>query len=226
MDETETARQIADIVREWWQAEGAPMLISALGASRSGEIANAARAISGGLRVFIEQHLADDVLIVQHQARPTIVGAVPHDADDGAKDWNALLDGVTASPAAQARYYSAFWAAFRRPIAEVDSRYLTVSGPVRFIDQSRGGSAPDQMVEVPRGFVASPNASDSEVHEKIDAWLAQSTVSAERFRATGGLGVLPSNDILGRLIQALDPDELAQIRMPMPIVAKLRRKPA
>lgn len=226
MDQTEAAQQVADIVGEWWREHRKPMLLSALGGKRSGEIAATAKELSGGLRAFIERHLPDEVLVVQHRARPTIAGAVPCAADDGNQDWDALLDAVTASPTAPTRYLPAFWSAFRHPLADTESRYLTASGTVRYTNQPNAQPAPDQMIEVQRDFVAGPDAADSEVHAKIRAWLAQSGINPARFRASGDSGVLPSNDVLGKLIQALDPDELTQISMPMPIVAKLRRKSA
>ena len=225
MDQTEAAQQVVDTVDEWWREHRKPMLLSVLG-GKQGEIAATAKTLSGGLRAFIEQHLRDEVIVLQHHMRPTIVGAVPRAADDGDQDWDALLDAVTASPAAPARYLPAFWGAFRHPLADTESRYLTVSGPVRYVSQPHAQPAPDQMVEVQRDFVAGPDTTDSQVHANIRAWLAQSRVNPARFRASGDSGVLPGNDVLGKLIQALDPDELAQISIPMPIVAKLRRKSA
>ena len=226
MDQTKAAQQVADIVGEWWREHRKPMLLSALGSKQSGEIAATAKELSGGLRAFIERHLPDEVLVVQHRTRPTIVGAVPCAAGDGDQDWDDLLDAVTASPTAPARYLPAFWGAFRHPLADTESRYLTVSGPVRYINQPNAQPAPDQMIEVQRDFIAGPDTTDSDVHANIRAWLTQSRASSERFRASGDSVALPSNDVLGKLIQALDPDELAQISMPMPIVAKLRRKSA
>ncbi len=84
------------------------------------------------------------------------------------------------------------------------------------------------MVEVPRELIAVPDATDADVHKSIGDWFKGkgSGVSPERFRDVAMADNLPTNDILGKLIQALDPDELSQVSMPMPIVAKLRRKAA
>lgn len=48
-----------DHVGQWWENRGTPMLLSALGAMEEGAIATTAKAVSGSLRVFIEQELGD-----------------------------------------------------------------------------------------------------------------------------------------------------------------------
>ena len=224
MDEAEAGTRIKEIVRRCWEDEGTPILLSALGSREGRGIADAAKLVSGGLRAFIEQHLKEDVLVIQHRRRPTIVGAVPRDAEDEERDWDALLDGIAGNSALTTRYHRAFWGAFRHPIANSHSRYLTVSGPVRYVDEPHG-SAPDQMVELPRDLI-DPAATDSDVHRNISAWLDQSGTSVARFLDRGDSSSLPNNDVLGKLIQSLEQDELEQISIPMPIIAKLRRKPA
>ena len=163
--------------------------------------------------------------MVQHQGRPTIVGAVPRAAHNAQDDWDALLDEATSSPTSPHRYLPAFWAAFRKPIAESDTRYLTTSGPVRFTDLPDGPPA-DNMVEVRRQLIADPSATDADVHESIGVWLRNSGVAMDRYLDVRATTALPANDVLGKLIQPLDADELSQVSIPMPIVAKLRRKPA
>lgn len=225
MDAAETSKRVVDLVGQWWQDRHAPMLLSALGAIEEGAIATSARAVSGSLRMFLEQELGDDIAVVQHQTRPTIVGAVPRAAHDAQDDWDALLDEVTSSPSSPHRYHPAFWAAFRKPIAESDTRYVTTSGPVRFTDLPHG-SAPENMVEVRRQLIADPSATDADVHESIGVWLRNSGVPMDRYRDVKATTALPANDVLGKLVQALDVDELSQVSIPMPIIAKLRRKPA
>lgn len=225
MDAAETSKRVVDLVGQWWENRRAPMLLSALGAMEEGAIATTARAVSGSLRMFIEQKLGDDIVVVQHRTRPTIVGAVPRAAHNANDDWDVLLDKVTNSTTSPHRYHPAFWAAFRKPIAESDTRYLTTSGPVRFVDLAQG-PPPEHMVEVRRALIANPESTDADVHESIGAWLTASGVPVERYRDVKPTSALPANDVLGKLVQALDADELAQVSIPMPIIAKLRRKPA
>ena len=226
MDTAETiSKRVIDLVGQWWENRKAPMLLSTLGAMEEGAIATDAKAVSGSLRVFIEQNLADDVVVVQHRTRPTIVGAVPQAVYKAHDEWDASLDKVTNSAASPHRYHPAFWAAFRKPIAESDTRYITVSGPVHFTDL-RHGPPPDDMVEVRRELIADSEATDTDVHASIGVWLTESGVAVDRYRDVKATSALPANDVLGKLVQALDADELSQVSIPMPIIAKLRRRPA
>ena len=220
--------RIVELVGQCWQEKHSPMLLSALG-TIDRQIAPEARRQSGGLRAYIEASLDDRVRVVQHGTKPTVIGAVPRNQEtDDVGDWDALLDELVGAQAerrlADRRFHRAFWAAFRQPLDESRERCVAMDGPVRFSDEPTGHQ-PYHTIEVQRELIVGQEASISDVHQSIGTWLTANNLEPTRFLETARSDTLPSNDVLGKLILALSLEELDQISIPMPIVAKLRRQP-
>ena len=216
-----------ELVGEAWSEAHRPMLLSALG-TIDRQIATTAREQSGGLRVYIETRLDDELRLVQHTERPAVIAAVPRNEEtDSISDWDTLLDEMVGSSTDRRsvnwRYHRSFWAAFRQPLDEAKVRCVAIHGPIQFSDVLPD-SQPADTLEVPRELVVGPEASVQDVHQNINAWLEKNGLGHEQFLDASDT-LLPSNDVLGKLILTLNAEELSQISIPMPIVAKLRRQP-
>ena len=205
-----------------------PLLLSRLGGERNGDIARQAKEQAGSLGAYLRKRLADHVQVVQHSIRPTVIGAIPSDvvaAESG--NFDTLLEKTRghAMQTAQ-RFRPAIWAGFRKPLHESNRRYMSVQAPVHFQD-GPGDDQPDGYIEVQREYVVGPEAEATEVQHKIEAWLTENGLEPTPFMMTrpSETAQLPSHDLLGRLLLALDPDDLKRLSMPLDIVNKLRRHP-
>ena len=220
--------RIVELVRQCWEEHRTPLLLSRLGGERNGEVAKKAKEQAGGLGAYLRQRLSDDVRVVQHSTRRTVIGAVPSDveADEGG-NFDMLLDkarGHAKQPAH--RFHPAFWAGFRKPLHEPNRRYMSIQAPVYFRDVP-GDNQPEGFTEIQRKYVVGPDADVTEVQQGIEAWLADNGLEPTSFLMTrqAEAAQLPSHDLLGRLLLALDPDDLKRLSMPLDIVNKLRRHP-
>ena len=202
------------------------MLLSTLGNLEEGGISRAVKRENGSLRSFLEQALAQQLRVVEHSHQHTVVGVVPKtEATDEIEDWDTLLE-KTLSGSARPRLHRAFWAAFRKPLAEGEERYVTLDERgVRFTDVS-AESRPAAGMRVAPELIAGLDVSDEETYQLVARWLETNNLDIERFRhsaSTRQFQGLPANDLLGKLIGALDAEDLQKISMPMDVVAKLRR---
>ena len=220
--------QIVELVHRCWDEHHIPLLLSRLGGERNGDIARQAKEQAGSLGAYLRKRLADHVRVVQHSIRPTVIGAIPSDVVAGESgDFDTLLEQTRghAMQTAQ-RFRPAFWAGFRKPLPESSRRYMSVQAPVHFRDVL-GDDRPDGFIEVQREYVVGPDTETTEVQHKIEAWLADNGLEPTPFLMTrpAETAQLPSHDLLGRLLVALDHDDLKRLSMPLDIVNKLRRHP-
>ena len=219
--------RIVDLVRECWEEHRMPLLLSRLGGGDDGRIGRLAKQEAGSLGAYLRRRLADRVRVIHHSANPTVAGAIPADAEIPENaDFDMLLDqtrgrAVEATP----RYHPAFWAAFRKPLDETSRRYMSVQPPPRFQDASPE-DRPDGFVEITREYIVGLDVEEKEVHQKVQDWLAANEFDSESFllKSKTTATHLPSDDLLGRLLLALEPDELKRISMPLDVVFKLRRQ--
>ncbi len=81
-------------------------------------------------------------------------------------------------------------------------------------------------MEIERKYIVDPDAEAVEVHKKAQDWLSDNQMEQWRFlwKAKTETTHLPPNDLLGRLLLALEPDDLRRLSMPLDIVSKLRRE--
>lgn len=222
---------IAECVQEYWNQHGRPMLLSALGTSVDPQVMREVKYVAGNLANYIRTRLSGSVSVVQHSTNPTIIGAVPSSEAHFTQDW----DDILARPdrdidTSRKRYNRVFWTAFRKPLPDSSARYLSSDDPIRFADVPPG-TAPPRSLEIPRAYIPGDEATDSDVAQCIAQWLCDHDLDETRFLYVPrppqhrSERPLPTDDLLGRLITALDPDELDNVTMPIALVAKLRRTP-
>ena len=218
--------ETVDRVDAFWREHSVPMLLSALGNVERGRISREVKRHADGLRSFLEVVVGERVLVVAHSRKPMVVGVVPRNEDTrGIQDWDPLLD-KTGAKATSRRLHPALWAAFRKPIEDAMERYVQVGESVRFTDVAREDEIPDG-IRVERRFIVGIEASPEAVYENAMAWLHENQLEVSDFQPEAGSRTstkLPSNDLLGRLILALDPRDLQRLSIPMDVVAKLRRQ--
>ena len=222
---------IAECVQKYWNQHHRPMLLSALGTSVEPQAMREVKNVAGNLATYIRTRLSGSVSVVQHSANPTIVGAVPSSEAHFTQDWDDLL----ARPdrdinISRKRFNRVFWTAFRKPLPDSSTRYLSSDDPIRFADVPPG-IAPPGSLEIPRAYIPGDEATDSDVAARIAEWLRDQDLDETRFLYVPRPPQhrperpLPADDLLGRLITAFDPDELDKVTMPIALVAKLRRTP-
>lgn len=216
----ELDRRIVDSVQQHWDDQQAPLLLSELGGR--GDIGVRARNAEGSLANYLRARLADSVEVIRHSAKSSVVAAVPAGAAGGL-DFDSLLDKpVGRSPdTSQLRFVSALWAAFRRPLNAGEERYVSVQRPIRFVDVA-AGEQPANRIAIPRECISgAPGAI-----ERINKWIDENKLDRTPFLfEERACERLPSNDVLGRFLLALDPRDLARISIPLDVVDKLRREP-
>ena len=219
--------RLVTLVVKWWEDHNKPVLLSQLGTREEGKLASSAREVSGGLADYIRSRLAQRIRVIQHDVMRELVGAVPADVNlDKCGGANALLERTRSQISGTTRYHRALWAAFRMPLEDSSKRYICQNAPIHFEDIPPGQQPRDGYVEIDRSFVA--NTLDApQVQEKIEDWLAANDVDPAAFHISKGhqRQSLPANNLLDRLLVALDPDELRRITMPLDIVEKFRRQP-
>ena len=220
--------RIVDLVRECWEEHGIPLLLSRLGGEDDGRIARFAKQEASSLGAYLRHRLDTRVRVIHHSSKPTVAGAIPTDVAAGVNgDFDMLLERThSQSPRTIPRYHPAFWAAFRKPLDESNGRYVSVQPPLRFQD-TLPEHKPDGFVEITREYVLGPDAEVAEVQQRIQDWLAANKLDPAPFllKNEANIARLPSDDLLGRLLLALEPDELKRISMPLDVVSKLRRQP-
>lgn len=214
------------LVEEYWNKNELPLLLSALGSIEGGRISQNARLHAGGLRQFLENFVGDRLLIVQHSRNRTIVGVVPIDERTRQiQDWDLLLENTSSRPSLL-RLQPAFWAAFRKPIEDPLERYIQISDSIRFIDVTIEDAFTDG-IHIERKYISGPDARPEEIYENAMSWITKNKLDVSNFLhkpfPTSSKN-LPSNDLLGKLILALDSQELQRTLIPMDVVAKLRRQ--
>ena len=226
---SELDSRIVHEVEQHWNEHGVPLLLSQLGNRDGGDIARKAREQAGGLGAYLRSRLAEHVRVVQHSSSPVIVGAVPTDVDeDSITGFDALLSRAQTGPSKPIpRFHPVFWAAFRKHLEEGKRRYLRIRAPLRFVDAAPE-ERPEDVVEVQREHIVGPEATIVDVVQQIQIWLTANEKDVEpalyRSEERSGTARLPADDLLGRLLLALDPEDLKRISLPLDVVSKLRRK--
>lgn len=216
-------------IKKAWDDHGTPLLLARLGACDNGTIARLAREQSYNLKTYLRSHLVDRVQVVQHSERPQLVGVLPVDVNvDSEGGADELLEKTqSTSKDATHRYHPAFWAAFRKPLDESKRRYLSVREPIRFWDLPEA-DAPDDHHEIASEYIVGPDVEPDQVQQKAQQWLAnkrlQDSIYIYSLMTRPRSESIPSKDLLDRLLQSLDPEDLKRISMPLDVIRKLRRQ--
>ena len=210
-------REIVGYVRRHWDEEQTPLLLSALGGQV--DIREHLKNDGRSLADYLLERLADQINVIRHTTNPTVVAAVPADASG---DFDSLLEKARGRHAGAdaSRFAPALWAAFRRPLDDTKERYVSVKRPIRFIDVA--------LEERPKGRIAIPREYISDapgVYERIEKWMQENNIDrAPLLSEIRASEKLPADDVLGRFLSALDPEELARVSIPLDIVKKLRQR--
>lgn len=221
-------RQIVEIVRVHWKEFGTPLLLSQIGSRISREDAANIKGKYQNLAAYLRDALAADVQILQSDKNPSIIAAVPAEAkEEFSGDVDAMLSLTqrrqpeTSSP----RFHPAFWAAFIKELDPQARRYVNTGPPPRFQDLP-AEAKPSGAIEVAREYIVGTDDDVDTLHGSIGKWLDENDLDESRFLAkvTPQHKELPSDDLLGRLVTALTPEELKRLSMPLDIVSKLRRQ--
>ena len=218
--------RIVGLVCQFWNEHQMPLLLSQLGGQENGEIAKVAKQRAGSLGAYLRLELTNHFRVLQHSAKPPVIGVIPVDAEVADGEVDALLDRThSQSPKTARRFHLAFWTAFRKPLDVSKRRYMSLQAPIHFQDMSPEDQ-PDGFVEIERKYIASLDADAAEVRRQTQDWLHANDIEQALFiwPSQSSVKHLPSNDLLARLLLALGPDDLKRISMPLDIVNKLRRQ--
>ena len=219
-------RQIVEIVRAHWKESRTPLLLSQIGSRISREDAASIRSEYQNLAAYLREALAADVQILQSDKNPTIIAAAPAE-EEFSGDVDAMLSLTqrrrpeTSSP----RFHPAFWAAFIKELDPQERRYVSKGPPPRFRDLP-AETKPSGAIEVAREYIVGTDDDVDALHGSIGKWLGENNLDENDFLANiaSQHKELPSDDLLGRLVTALTPEELKRLSMPLDIVGKLRRQ--
>ena len=218
-------QRIVSLVQQSWEEHQMPLLLSRLGAQDGGEIARLAKQEAFSLAGYLRDRLTDGVRVIQHSTKPVVVGAVPAEVEGGPSDFDAWLERTHGqSVGIPPRFHPAFWAAFRVPLDENKHRYMGLVPPLRFVDSyPEDRPEGERYAEIEWEYIDS-DLEPSEVQQNVDDWLEANGLEAAPFLATNRpTARASSEDMLSRLLAALDLDEQKRLAMPLDIVAKLRR---
>ena len=211
-------RQIVDCVRQHWDEEQTPLLLSTLGAV--GDIREHVKNEGSNLAGYLRNRLAGQIRVIRHTDNSAVVAAVPAGASG---DFDSLLEKVRGRHAGAdaSRFAPALWAAFRRPLDDTKERYVSVKRPIRFVDVVQE-ERPEGQIAVPREYISEAPG----IYERIEKWIQENNIARAPllFEIRAG-EKLPASDVLGRFLLALEPEDLARVSIPLDIVKKLRQEP-
>ena len=223
-EEPRIDREIADLVQGHWETHGTPLLLSQLGSRILREDAAVIKNKSENLAAYLRDRLADRVEIIQSGQNPTIIAAIPANVR---KNFNIdTMLSRTLRRSVFPRFHPAFWAAFVEEPAPQTRRYVSVGPPPRFQEQSDDTTPSDaDATEVASEYIVG-NDDVAAVHSSIKRWLIANSLDESLFLADreSRRKQFPSDDLFGRLIVALTPEELKRMSIPLDIVSKLRRQ--
>lgn len=217
--------EIVKAVTDHWEARQKPLLLSELGNLKEGHVARRTKEVAENLRTYLRDQLQSRVDLIQHSFLPQVIGVVPTGiAPDNTDERDALLNRTRSKAQTASKWFQpAIWAAFRKPLAPTRRRFLSEKEPFEFKDVSESG-APDGFREIDQKFIAETDDNASAVVQNIETWLADHALESSLFlRSDDQKAPGFSNDLLGRLIQVLDTEELRRVSVPLDVVRKLRQ---
>ena len=226
-EESPIDREIANLVEKYWEENKTSMLLSELGShSTLREYADEAKKKPGWLAAYLRSKLAHRVKVIESKEKtPPVMAAIPADIEESPDtDVDATLSRQKTKRRSGPRFHRAFWAAFLKELDSQKRRYVSVGPPPQFEDlftpitREVAGK-----YEVDSEYIVD---SDDDAAASIKKWLDHNRLDESLFLANTDGKQLPSDDLLGRLIVALTPEELKHISMPLDIVRKLRQEPA
>lgn len=222
----ELADRVTELVDEHWRAHDEPLLLSQLGTADQGNVGRLARELCGNLAVFIKRNAVDRVRLANGSSHPLVLAAVPANVDQKVEVDDLLAKARERAATNGPRFHRAFWAAFRVPLEEGQRRFLSARTPIRFEDAPAANeNRPAGHVEVERQYIADADCDVHMVQQLIARWLDANELDQGTFLASNSaVADLPRDDLLGRLLIALDADDLKRVAIPLDIIRKLRQQ--
>lgn len=218
---------ISTIVNDYWRKKSSPILLSALGSMKLGEISRTLKSHGVSLNDFISSYLGDEVLVYRDETNPIRIGAFP--ASEASEEGFAPQKFFeTDSPSSQSvnRYNHAVWAAFRVPLPPKQKRYLCLADTISFRDlplKVKNHPLSNGEIEVQRGYINSGDDGNVElVADAIQRWAKVSRVDEERLLVH--TRQKRQRTIMNLLFETLTEHELAEVSMPLSVVKKLSAK--
>jgi hypothetical protein len=212
---------VREIERLWGESK-VPVRLADLGKT---DPAIRAKGHGKSLSHYISSYLGDRVSVLKHSTINSLVAVVPKGKEPTPEASDAALTVPSVASSAGdekiPRYNAALWKAFRAPIEGGKRRFVVSLNPVEVVDQPET-SAPIGTEVKAAEIVDSSSATD--VHKMILDWAARhgipptSLVLSAR-KATAGI----TTSLLARFLDALGPEDLERISMPLDIVQKLHK---
>ena len=219
--------RIRFLVEDYWTREKVPLLLSRLGLQDKGEVSVRARQYAKSLREYLSHQLISQVQVIQHSKKSSLVGAIPACVNlDEQSELDLLLEKTQIeSQLTIPRFHRAFWSAFRTPLDESKRRYVNVHRPIRFYDLMTPESSHGHE-EIDREYIVGPDAEGTKILHTIQKWLRSKHLEMTPFLSSQSTTEQPTKSLLDRLLNSLDPSELARVTMPLDVVQKLRNETA
>ena len=222
---TTLANRISELVEEHWHEHNRPLLLSQLGTADQGDVGKSAKQLAPNLAGFIRGHVAG-VRIVSGSTVPPIFAVLPANIGQEVDVDDLLAEKRRERASVRVRrFLPAFWAAFRVPLDESKRRFVSIRAPARFQDAPLDETDRSSFVEVQRQYITTGDADDTVVQQRISEWLQRHELDDGPFLVANRPATdLPHDDLLGRLLVSLEPEELKRMSIPLDVVLKLRRQ--
>lgn len=224
MNIEELKSNIIQIVNKFWDSKKRPLLLSLLGSINDAEIARNVKMLDFTLRDFLLEEMADTVRVGTHSKNKVLVGAYPYKIGSFEQEkLDNLLEENSSVSSSVPRFHKTYWAAFKVGLAKTERRYISISDQPSFIDIGMKEVPPTKAIEVDRKFLVDPEvSSDQEVYHQVVAWAEVHGVELDRLT----LGFyskrnLQSESLMQSILEALGPQDLERILMPLDVVQKL-----
>ena len=228
-----TKQLIQDYVEKHWTSTQSACYFSSIGIHLSRTVPESRAVLSNGLAEFLRQNPV--VRVIQFPGVAQKIAAIPLSASlpEDVRDLFLQSKSTTAN-ANRNVYVQEFWDAFIRPI----------EGPIRniLVDDANRITVHDGPIQHKAGEVyeiepqdLTPNIPNSSIvdkvsatHSAIDTWLQKHSLDPAAFlRARIRRRDFPVDNRLVQFlnaIEALSPDDLARIELPLDILVKLASK--
>ena len=221
--------RVVSLVEQCWADREAPLLLSALGNEGGGRIGREAKGVSGSLRAYLRDRIADKIQIIEHSSKESVIGIIPknvYNSQWSKQEIDNLLDRTSNTQDrihSSLRYLPAIWTAFNKPLEEDKERFLSPSEPFFFLDEIPSNK-PAGFKDISRDYILGFKSDQTAISNNIRKWATENNFDIERFLAkqSNDRKNLPSNDLLGHMVTTLSLDDLKRLTIPMDIVKKLR----
>ena len=222
--------EIVRCVNAFWDENRRPMLLSSVGTTVGQRVAQEARTRAGSLRAYIRKYLNDRLAVDRAQQERNNRGSRSTIASKRQSRLGRSASGRHPRVPLRRETVQRCLLGDLPEAARRVEREVPNGGEPNQIHRRATWARPTRAVEIAHTYILGDDASDANVAERVRQWLRDHNLEESRFihvpekRGAKRQRTLPADDLLGRLVLALDPEELDQITMSVALVAKLRRE--